>query len=103
MFSRLFVTLALLSLGLHAFAQEEAAAEEEAGPWAGKVSLGYLATSGNTENSSLNSSFEVSYTTGKCVHIANGFAINASESNATTSEAFGAGWKRQTDLSRFWT
>ena len=99
MFSRLFVTLALLSLGLHAFAQEEAAAEEEAGPWAGKVSLGYLATSGNTENSSLNSSFEVSYTTGKWVHIANGFAINASESNATTAEAFGAGWKSERNLS----
>ena len=42
------------------------AGEEEApaSPWAGKATLGYLATSGNTENSSLNSAFEISYTTG---------------------------------------
>ena len=36
-------------------------AEEEESPWSGKVTLGYLATSGNTENSNLNSGFEIGY------------------------------------------
>ena len=38
--------------------------EEEEGPWSGNAALGYLATSGNTDNSNLNSSLEVGYKTG---------------------------------------
>lgn len=71
------------------------AAEEEAeeSPWAGKVTFGYLATSGNTENSNLNSSFEVGYTAGLWLHEARAAAIYADESGFTTSEAYDAGWK----------
>ena len=77
------------------------AAEEEApeSPWAGKATLGYLATSGNTENSSLNSAFEISYTSGDWQHLFDVSAINSSEDNATTAEAYAAGWKSERNLS----
>ena len=79
------------------FAQEEAAEEES--PWSGKVSFGYLATSGNTENSNLNSNFEVGYTAGKWHHVLDAYAINATESGDTTTEAYGAGWKSERNFS----
>ncbi len=77
------------------------AAEEEApaSPWAGTATLGYLATSGNTENSSLNSAFEISYTTGDWQHLFDVSAINSTEDNATTAEAYAAGWKSERQMS----
>lgn len=74
------------------------AQEEAEGPWSGKASLGYLATSGNTENATLNTGLEVGYTVGKWKHIANAFAINASENEATTAEAYELGWKSELSL-----
>ncbi len=68
------------------------------GPWSGKATLGYLATSGNTENSTLNSGFEVGYTAGKWAHLANAAAINASENELTTAEAYNLGWKSERNL-----
>jgi len=82
-------------LPLSAFAQD---AEEEASPWAGKASLGYLATSGNTENSTLNTSFELGYTAGKWTHLAEAFAINASESEITSAESYELRWKSERKL-----
>lgn len=75
------------------------AQEEPESPWAGKATLGYLATSGNTENSTLNTGVEVSFTTGKWQHIANAFAISASENKVTTAEAYELGWKSERNLS----
>lgn len=77
------------------------AAEEEAppGPWAGKASLGYLATSGNTDNSNLNTAFEIGYTVGSWVHLFDASAIFATEDNDTTAEAYAAGWKSERKLS----
>lgn len=74
------------------------AQEEEKSPWAGKATLGYLATSGNTENSTLNSGFEVGYTAGKWAHMATAAAINASENESTTAEAYDLGWKSERNL-----
>jgi len=67
-------------------------------PWSGKAKLGYLATSGNTENSTLNTGFEVGYTAGKWAHLFNAAAINASENEVTTAEAYDAGWKSERNL-----
>lgn len=67
-------------------------------PWAGKATLGYLATSGNTVNSTLNTGVELSYSTANWVHQAKAFAINASESNVTTAEAYELGWKSERKL-----
>jgi putative salt-induced outer membrane protein len=70
-------------------------AEEEKSPWAGKARLGYLATSGNTENSTLNTGFEVGYASGKWVHLLTAAAISASEDEENTAEAYDLGWKSE--------
>ena len=87
------VLLGGLAVGV-AQAQEEAAAEEE-GPWSGKVVFGFLATDGNTENTSLNSGFEVGYATGKWAHLLDGLAINSTQDGDTTAEAYQLGWKTE--------
>jgi putative salt-induced outer membrane protein len=76
-----------------------AAQEEAASPWAGKAKLGYLATSGNTENSTLNAGFEVSYATEVWTHLLRAQAINSAENKITTAEAYEAGWKSERDFS----
>ena len=78
-------------------AQENTA--EETGPWSGKVTLGYLATDGNTENTSLNSGFNVDYATGKWLHGLSGIAINASQSGDATAESYVLGWKTEYNFS----
>lgn len=72
-----------------------AAEAEENSPWAGKASLGYLATSGNTENSTLNSGFEIGYTSGQWAHLLTAAAITASENEVSTAEAYDLGWKSE--------
>lgn len=76
-----------------------AEAQEEESQWAGTAKLGYLATSGNTDNSTLNTGFQVSYTAGKWKHLAEALAINASENKVTTTEAYDLGWKSERNLS----
>ncbi len=98
MFTRITILLAAL-IAMPAFAQEEPEAEEESGPWSGKVSFGFLSTSGNTENSNFNGNFEIGYAIGKWSHLFDAYAINASENNETTAEAHGAGWKSEWNLS----
>ena len=85
----LVAVLAFAPLSLFA---EEA---EEQSPWAGKATLGYLATSGNTENSTLNTGFEVGYTSGQWAHLLKAAAISASENEVTTTEAYDLGWKSE--------
>lgn len=95
---RLFVvTIACLAAIAPLNAQEEAATIE--GPWAGKAALGYLATSGNSESSSLNTRFELGYTSGKWEHLADASAINAQESEQTTAEAYKLGFKSEYSFS----
>lgn len=74
-------------------------AQEPASPWSGKATLGYLATSGNTETSTMNTGFEVGYTAGKWTHGFNASAVYASENKITTAEAYDAGWKSERKLS----
>ncbi len=75
-----------------------AQAEAES-PWAGKASLGYLATSGNTENSTLNSALELGYKVGNWQHFVSASAIYASETEITTTEAYELGWKSERNFS----
>ena len=74
------------------------AQEEPESPWSGKATLGYLATSGNTENSNLNTGLEVGFSTGQWQHIANAFAIHAAENEVTNTEAYELGWKSERQL-----
>lgn len=92
--------LAMVLAAAPALAHEEEA-EEDKGPWYGKAALGYLATSGNTENSNLNSLFEIGYETGRWNHLFNALAINATENEQTTSEAYEWGWKSELSFSEF--
>lgn len=87
--------LALVIILSPASAFAQSCAAEEGGPWAGKASLGYLSTSGNTDTTSYNTAFEVRYTCNKWSHTANGAANGASESEMTTAEAYEAGWKSE--------
>ncbi len=90
-----FMIVALLTIAAPLLAAEEA----EDGPWGGKVTLGFLATSGNTENSTLNSSFEIGYKAGRWQHLFEVAAINASEDRMTTAEAYEVGWKSERNVS----
>ncbi len=92
--NRFALALAILTLPVSLYAQN---AEEESG-WSGKASLGYLATSGNTENSTLNTGVEVGFATGAWAHFATAAAINASENEITTTEAYELGWKSERKL-----
>jgi len=89
--------LSLLVFAMPLFAQEEEAAEEE-GPWSGNVKLGYLATTGNTESSSLNSGFTINYKLELWEHMATAAAIYSTESKVTTAEAYDFGWKSARNL-----
>ena len=93
MFKRSLLAFAMVALAFPALA------DDDENPWSGKATVGYLATSGNTENSNLNTGFEVAYTSGKWVHGATASAINATESNATTAEAYELGWKSERKIS----
>ena len=84
----LCLTMLLVSAPL--LAAEE---EKEKSPWSGSAKLGYLATTGNTENSSLNAGFNVAYTRGLWTHEALAASIYSEESGATTAEAYDLGWK----------
>ncbi|HSD70923.1 MAG TPA: DUF481 domain-containing protein [Woeseiaceae bacterium] len=88
----------ILVLGLVKVSAAQTADTGETDPWFGHVKFGYLATSGNTENSNLNSSFQVGYTAGKWVHALDAFAVYASENEATTAEAYELGWKSERNL-----
>ena len=76
-----------------------AAAQEEESPWAGTAKLGYLATSGNTDNSSLNAGFTVSHSVDDWKHSFAAAAISSALDNTTTAEAYEAGWKSERNLS----
>lgn len=90
---RTLALIAALLVPVMSLAQDKK--EEPEGPWSGKASMGYLATSGNTENSTLNSAFEVGYSVDKWAHLFTAAAINASENEVTTAEAYDVGWKSE--------
>ena len=68
-------------------------------PWSGSASLGYLSTSGNTDTTSYNTALEISFEKNKWTHTFDAAAYGADESDATTAEAYQAGWKSAYDFS----
>lgn len=79
-------------------AQEEEEEAEKESPWSGSVTLGYLATTGNTEGSSLNSGFEINYKLELWEHQATAAAVFTTEDKITTAEAYDFGWKSARNL-----
>lgn len=59
-------------------------------PLKGEVSLGYLATSGNTENTNANATFSMLYTLENWSHDIDLSAAGASSAEVTTAEAYSA-------------
>jgi len=73
-------------------------AEKEKGPWSGKAALGFLATGGNTDSSSLNSAFTIAFTKGRWAHSLEFAAVNASTDEQTSAEAYSLGWKTEFNM-----
>lgn len=67
-------------------------AQDEEG-FSGRVALGYLSTSGNSENESLNANFNLWWNYEPWSHELSGLAIRSSTSNVTTAEAYGIAWQ----------
>ena len=92
---RTLIMATMLAVPLSSLAQDAPEAES---PWSGKATLGYLATSGNTENSTLNSGFSLGYKAGDWAHLLEAAAVNASENEVTIAEAYDLGWKSERNL-----
>ncbi len=71
----------------------------EESPWSGSASLGFLSTSGNTDSTSYNSAFDISFTKNKWTHTFTAAAIGAEQTDISTSEAYAADWKSSYDFS----
>ncbi len=97
---RLLFFVLLVAVAPISHAQEESSnAEEDAGPWSGSASLGYLATSGNTENASLNTGFKIVYeASDNWTHSLESLTIFATEADSTTAEAYQAALKSERSL-----
>ena len=71
--------------------------EEEEG-LSGKIALGYLATSGNTDSENLSLNFGGDYYGDVWHHALDGRAVRASTSGVTTAEAYGLSWQSDRDF-----
>jgi putative salt-induced outer membrane protein len=85
-------------VGTTALAHDEPAVAQDTGPWSGNVALGFLNSSGNTDDSSTTFNFLVAYVTGAWTHALDGRAYGASTNNQTTAEAYQLGWKTTYDI-----
>lgn len=65
----------------------------------GKVAFGYLATSGNSDNETMNLNFSGKKVSGNWTHALDGQAVKSSTNSVTTAEAYGLGWQSQYDFS----
>jgi putative salt-induced outer membrane protein len=92
-FMRLAVAVGAIFLSLPA-----AHAQDEQGPWSGKVLLGYLATSGNTDNTSANLEAALNWDGTRWHHELSGRLIGQSQDNDTTAETYKATYEAKWDF-----
>ena len=92
-----FCVMAALS-GLLIVAGPVNAAEEEEG-FSGRVGLGYIAASGNSDSKSANGAFDLLWNYEPWRHSLSGTAIKSSTSGVTTAEAFGITGQSKYDFS----
>jgi len=90
---RLALAVILSSLSVPA-----AVAQDEKGPWSGKVLLGYLATSGNTDNTSANLEAALNWDGKRWHHELSGRVIGQSQDNDTTAETYKATYDAKWDI-----
>lgn len=78
--------------------------EEDTGPWSGNVGLGFLKSTGNTEDTSVLFNFLVGYETGAWNHALDGRIYSAQTTDQengvdnTTAAAYQLGWKSTNDI-----
>ena len=89
--STILVGAALSLMSLQAFGQNEEGLS-------GEVALGYLATSGNSENTNMSLNFGGDYYAEVWQHSLDGMAVKATTSNVTTTEAYGLVWQSRREL-----
>ena len=82
----------LTILPLLASAHEEPVEPEDTGPWSGEFALGYLATDGNTDSSSLAGRLLLGYATGNWEHSTEFRGFGSSDENGTSAENYQAWW-----------
>ena len=90
-----FPRLALVPMLLLATATGYAQNEEG---FAGRVALGYLATTGNAENKTLSMSFDLGWNYAPWHHAMTGAVIKATTSDVTTAEAYSLDWQSGYDF-----
>ena len=83
---------------LMALSAVTALAQDDEEGLSGKVALGYLATSGNSDSENLSLGFSGDYYTEVWHHNLEGRAIQASTSGVTTAEAYGLAWQSDRDF-----
>jgi len=75
------------------------AGAQDSSPLSGKVALGYLASSGNTDTTALNFNGELKYDVNKWHNSVLGRAITKTDSNESTAESYKAAYELKYDLS----
>ena len=75
-----------------------AVAQDDEEGLSGQVALGYLATSGNSENENLSLNFGGDYYAEVWHHNLKGRAVHASTADVTTAEAYGLAWQSDRDF-----
>ncbi len=72
-------------------------AQDEEG-FAGRVAFGFLSTTGNAENETFNTTFDLDWTNAPWHHALTGAAVRASTNDVTTAEAYSLDWQSDYDL-----
>jgi putative salt-induced outer membrane protein len=83
---------------LLAISSAAAVAQDEEEGLSGRVALGYLATSGNSDSENLSLNFGGDYYAEIWHHNLEGRAVRASTSGVTTAEAYGLSWQSDRDF-----
>jgi putative salt-induced outer membrane protein len=82
----------VVAFALFAISLGEAWAQDEEG-FSGRVGLGYLATSGNSDNESLNANFDLWWNYDPWSHSLKGLTIRSKTSSVTTAKAYSLEWQ----------
>ncbi len=90
-FPRFVLVLMLLLATATGYAQNEEG-------FAGRVALGYLATTGNAENKTLSMSFDLGWNYAPWHHAMTGAVVKATTSDVTTAEAYSLDWQSGYDF-----
>lgn len=88
----------LVAVLLLAVTHLAAAQQDEDGPMSGTASLGYLATSGNTESTSTNATFRLNYRLDTWSQETRLRAVAATTDGAATAEAYAATYKARREV-----